>query len=404
MAFFNPYRQSYLDDPYPALARLREHDPVYWSAEFSAWIVTSYEDCSRVLRDPARFSSNASHEAVVGQSAIADSLNYQREHSRSDDSVPLVRSDPPEHTRIRQAIHRAFTPRAVENMRGPVERIVGELLAGLEDGAPFDFMAQVASPLAVRVLIEVVGVPPADREGFTALLVDTQKARADLRRDRETELRAVTAEREIFAYFGDLVEHPHDLIEGSMAWLLIESGVGFEPAEQRKMLYDLSISGNNSTPFFLGNAMRALVWHPKELAKIRERPELLRGAVDEVLRYDGPTQQVIRFATVDAQIGGRPVKAGDAIFVMVGSAGRDGSEFPDPDRFDIERRALAHLNFGTGIHHCIGMPLVRMEAEILLSSIIDRFPVLELARGGLRRGGTLALHGPLQLTLIGRPE
>ncbi len=402
MAFFNPYRQSFLDDPYPALARLRERDPVYWSAEFSAWIVTAYDDCSRVLRDPEAFTSNALHQAVAGQGAIADSLNYQREHSRSDDSVPMVRSDPPEHTRLREAIHRAFTPNAVENVREPVQRIVDELLAALRDGEPFDFMAQVAAPLAVRVMIEVIGVPDADREGFAALLVDTQQARADLRRDRETELRAVTAEREIFQYFGDLVERPHDLIEGSVAWLLIEGGAGLEPAEQRKMLYDLSVSGNNSTPFFLGNAMRALVWHQEELAKLRERPELLRGAVDEVLRYDGPTQQVIRFATVDTKIGARSVKAGDAIFVMVGSAGRDGGEFPDPDRFDIERRALAHLNFGTGLHHCIGMPLVRMEAGILFSGVLDRFQSLELAHGGLRRGGTLALHGPLQLTLVGR--
>lgn len=402
MAFFNPYRQSYLDDPYPALARLRERDPVYWSAEFSAWIVTSYDDCSRVLRDHETFASNALHEAVVGRSAIADSLNYQREHSGPDGSVPLVHSDPPEHSRLREAIHRAFTPRAVENLRGPVERIIGELIAGLNDGEPFDFMAEVASPLAVRVAIELVGVPHSDREGFTALLADTQKARADLRRDRDTETRAITAEREILEYFDDLVEHPHDLIEGSIAWLLVESGVGYEPAEQRKTLYDLSVSGNNSTPFFLGNAMRALVWHQEELAKIRERPELLRGAVDEVLRYDGPTQQVIRFATADTQIGERAVMAGDAIFVMVGSAGRDGSEFPDPDRFDIERRALAHLNFGTGIHHCMGMPLVRMEAGILFSGMLDRFPSLELARGGLKRGGTLALHGPLRLTLVGR--
>lgn len=404
MAFFNPSRPSYLQDPYPSLARLRDRDPVYWSPEFSAWIVTAYEDCSRVLRDPETFTANTAHEAVAGHSAIADSLNYQREHSRSDDTVPMVHADPPEHTRLRQAIHGAFTPRSVENMLEPVEGIVNELIGGLSEGEAFDFMAQVAAPLAVRVMNSVIGIPEADREDFSALLVDTQQARSDLRRDRNTEMRAVTAEREIFEYLGDLVEQPHDLIEGSVAWLLIERGVGLTPAEQRKMLYDLAISGNNSTPFFLGNGMLALVSHRAELAKIRERPELLRGAVDEMLRFDGPTQQVIRFATVDTKIGTRAVRAGDAIFVMVGSAGRDGREFPDPDRFDIERRALAHLNFGTGIHHCIGMPLVRMEAQILFSCILDRFPVLELARGGLRRGGTLALHGPLRLTLIGRPE
>ena len=279
-------------------------------------------------------------------------------------------------------------------------------------GQPFEAMAGLANPLPVDFVIALLGVPEDCQRRYRDAAMAVQAARAHSHRDPMLARQAQRAEGVIFEELEQLIAKESGT-PGSLLDVLVQPSTGaertasgelapaLEPDERVKMAYDIAVSGNNSTAFFLGNALHALATHPEQYAKLRERPELVRNAVDEVLRYDGPTQEVMRFVTGDTELAGQQIKRGQALLVMVGAAGRDPAEFVDPDRFDVERDAPTHLNFGRGIHFCLGMPAVRILGEMMIEALLSRFDTLEVARHGVKWGGTLPLRGPRQLRLIG---
>ncbi len=413
MPFFNPYRKSYVEDPYPSLATLRAEAPVFRSAELDAWIVTSYAACAQILGDPDTFVSNPADPAAVGGSQLAEQLDSQRTGSRFGERVPMVRSDEPAHRRSRLAVQRAFTPGAVAALRESTAANAARLLDVAEAGQPFEAMAGLANPLPVDFVIALLGIPEDRVRRYRDAALAVQAARAHSHRDPMLARQAQRAEGVIFEELKQLVADERGTT-GSLLDVLVQPSTGVEPTasgelapalapdERVKMAYDIAVSGNNSTAFFLGNMLHALAAHPEQYAKLRARRDLMPNAVDEALRYDGPTQEVMRFVTADTDLAGQHIRRGQAILVMVGAAGRDPAEFADPDRLDVERRAPTHLNFGRGIHFCLGMPSVRILGETMIEELLARFDTLEVPRRGVEWGGTLPLRGPRYLKLVGK--
>ncbi len=397
MPFFNPYRRSYISDPYPSLHRLRDEASVFRSPEFQAWIVTTHDDCADVLRDHQRFSSSP----LDSEGEVATQLQKQSDQVSTGEARALVRMDPPEHTRVRQSLNRAFTPRAVAGLRPFIERTVGELLDRAERGQPFELMAGLTEPLPVAVVMEMMRVPAEDRGRLTEWATAIQQGRVDTERDPEMLAAAQAGQEELTEYFTDALNDPGSLHpEGLLAAL--PQAEALTPAERIKTALDVAMGGNNSTAFMLGNGVLALIAHKDQAEELRSHPELLPGAVDEMLRFDSPNQIIMRFATADTTLGGKDVATGDAIFLLVGAANRDPAQFPSPDRFDVRREnPHRHLSFGRGPHYCMGMPLLREQANAAIKGVLERFDELRFGGGGLVRGGTLSFRGPKRLSIAG---
>lgn len=396
-AVFNPFVPSYRKNPYLQLGRLREADPVHFSAALQAWILTRYEDCLAVMRDHATFSSDA-HNA---RGQLAEALQQQRRESPVGDVATVLGVDPPRHTEMRAIVNRAFTPRRVQALRPRIEEIARELLASAPVTDEFELMTGLAQPLPVIVIAELLGVPAADRGRFkhwsnaiaaTTNLLQTEEMQATTRQ----------AVQEVVDYLGGFIrdrqrEPREDLISVLVA--ADEGGRRLSLEEILAFAILLLVAGNETTTNLIGNGMAALLEHPEALARLREEPDLLPVAVEELLRYDSPVQGLARFTTQAVEMHGRKIAQGDVVLCMIGSANHDPAAFVDPDALVLDRDPNRHLSFGQGIHFCLGAPLARLEADIAFRALLDRWPSLGLAEGGLERGGTLLLRGPERLML-----
>ncbi|MDP2327083.1 MAG: cytochrome P450 [Dehalococcoidia bacterium] len=394
---FNPFVPSYRKNPYLQLGRLREADPVHFSAALQAWILTRYGDCLAVMRDHATFSSDAHH--ARGQ--LAEALQQQRRESPVGDVATVLGVDPPRHTEMRAIVNRAFTPRRVQALRPRIEEIARELLATAPVTGEFELMTGLAQALPVIVIAELLGVPAADRGRFkhwsnaiaaTTNLLQTEEMQANTRQ----------AVQEVVDYLGGFIrerqrEPREDLISVLVA--ADEGGRRLSPEEILAFAILLLVAGNETTTNLIGNGTAALLEHPEALARLREEPNLLPVAVEELLRYDSPVQGLARFTTQAVEMHGRQIAQGDVVLCMIGSANHDPVAFVDPDALVLDRDPNRHLSFGQGIHFCLGAPLARLEADIAFRALLDRWPSLSLAEGGLERGGTLLLRGPERLLL-----
>jgi cytochrome P450 len=394
---FNPFVPSYRNNPYLQLGRLREGDPVHRDEVLQAWVLTRYEDCLRAMRDHETFSSDS--RTARGQ--LAEALEQQRLSTPLGDVYTVLGSDPPRHTRLRSLVNRAFTPRRVAELRPRIEEIARDLLAQAPDEGEWELMAGLAQPLPVIVIAEMLGVPPADRERFkrwSHALAETTNVLPDERIARD----ATQATTELIDYFNGFIKEREREPRNDLISALVEAGAEGERLTHEELLAFailLLVAGNETTTNLIGNGMAALLAHPDALGALRETPEALPAAIEEMLRYDSPVQGLVRFVRSDTVIGGRAIPAGDVVLCMIGAANRDPEQFPEPERLDITRAENRHLSFGQGIHYCVGAPLARAEAEIVFRSLFERWPRIEVVEGGLTRGGTFLLRGPEQLVL-----
>ena len=397
---FNPFVPSYKRNPYLQLDRLRAADPVHRSEALRAWILTRYADVLRVLRDYETFSSDP--RAARGELAAA--IAEQRTNSPLGETRSVLASDPPEHTFLRGIVNRAFTPRSVEQLRPRIEALAASLLAEQPDTGEWDLMAGLAQPLPVIVIAELLGIPPEDRAQFK-VWSDRIAQSTDLAPSAVMVESIRQATKELVDYFGGFIaDRRRQPREDLISALVGEEAGGRRLTGEEVLAFAilLLVAGNETTTNLIGSGMRALLAHPEAMAALRAQPERIPAAIEEMLRYDGPVQGIVRFATRDTQIGERTLHAGDVVMGMTGAANRDAEQFPEPARFDLDRGidsgGVRHLAFGQGIHYCVGAPLARVEGAIAFRALLARWSSIEAA-GAAEMGGTFLIRGPLRLPL-----
>src|SRR5712691_7937508 len=367
----HPLLVQFREDPYPMYRYLHAAAPVQWSDVLEAWTLARYTDVVESLTDP-RYSADRAPEVDEGYS-IAKSM--------------LV-SDPPDHTRLRALVQKAFTPRMVEQLRPRIGSIVRELIDRISTrGGQFDIITDLVYPLPVVVIAELLGVPPEDRETFrdwSAALA----ASLDPLVSEEAALRAVQARDALHEYLRGIIAERRraprsDLISALVA--VEEQGEILSEPELVVMCTLLLIAGHETTVNLIGNGMLALIEHPQAYAQLREAPGLIVFAVEELLRFNSPVQLTARIATMPLEIGGQHIEAGQWVLPLLGAANRDPQVFANPEQLDLTRTPNPHLGFGRGIHFCLGAPLARLEGQVAIAALVQRFRTLELAGSPLRR-------------------
>ena len=362
-------------DPYPFYRWLRENDPVRHAVDGS-WIITRYADGAAILRDP-RVSTNP---AWLREGAVAGSEHHP---VRQVGTNLMMFLDPPDHTRLRSLVSKAFTPKAIEAMRPRVQALVDGLLDQVVDRGELDIVSELAYPLPVSVICEMLGVPAFDHARFRQLSSDASRLLDGGALDAESEQRGIVAGMQLFQYFTDLVEerrpHPgNDLLSAMIA--AEQEGDRLTHPELITTATLLFVAGHETTTNLIGNAVLALLRNPDQLARLRDDPTLIRSAVEEFLRYDSPVQFVARITTEPIDVGGVTIPAGEQMIVVVGAANHDPAQFADPDHLDVGRpeRENRHLSFSAGPHFCLGASLARLEAQVAIDTLLRRLSDFDL--------------------------
>jgi cytochrome P450 len=383
--FVEAMSPAFREDPYPYYERFRGPSPLLRVAE-TIWFALGHADVTTLLRHPRMSTDEQQHAATEAGNA----LDPNRTRS-------LLFMDPPDHTRLRNLVARAFTPRRIEGLRAATEAITAELLDALPtDGTPVDLIPAFAYPLPVRVICRLLGIPEADEAVFTGWSHGIARSLdPSVLRSPAIDATIDQARSELRAYLGALLEFRRrspgdDLLSGLAA--VDADGDCISSGEVLSLAVLLLVAGHETTVNLIGNGMLALLRAPDQLALLRRSPELVGGAVDELLRFDGPVQITQRIATEDMEVVGCQVRRGDEILLVLGAANRDAAVFAEPGRLDVTRDARRHVGFGGGIHHCLGAVLARMEAQIAVAALLERFGRIELAGAPVRRP-TFTLRG-----------
>ncbi|MEX0776870.1 MAG: cytochrome P450 [Phycisphaeraceae bacterium] len=367
-----------LDDPYPVFHRLRREAPVAWSEAWGCWIVTRYDDVSAILQDHARFSSFGRVTNVIRRSLPAGEL-AQLQPLISHYSRGLINVDPPDHTRIRRLVQQTFLPRTLDRLKPHVQAIVKELLDDASANRQMDVVRDLAYPLPVTVIAELMGIPAEERDQFKRWSGQIVEFQATPRISADVVGRSQKALLELRAYFRDIcvqrrAEPREDLIS-----LLVQAEDAGDRLTEEELLstcVSILIGGHETTTNLITTALWALLNHPEQMRALREDESLIGGAVEEFLRYEAPLQRLGRVAMQDVALRGQAVKQGQTVLLMLGAANRDPAQFPDPDRLDIRRQPNRHVAFGYGVHFCLGAGLARLEAPIAINTMLQRMPNL----------------------------
>ena len=368
---YNPLSDAMAQDPYPVYAALRARGVPHRSRLLNAWLVARHADADAVLRDHRNFANDP---------RLGTLTRRQQAMLPAEEEYTLLFLDPPDHTRLRALVNKAFTSRAVSALEARIRAIAAALLDAVDDPGGFDLVAAVARPLPIIVIAEMLGVPAGDRDRFR--LWSAQRARlleptASLR-ERAA---AQDAQQAFDAYFLALVAMRRSVPRDDILSALAHAEDGGERLSEREMLNILRlllIAGNETTTNLIGNGMLALLANPDQLARLRADPGLIPVAVDELLRFDSPVQMTFRRARADCAVNGFAVRARDNVAVLVGAANRDPDMFEEPDRLDVGRAHNPHLSLGRGIHHCFGARLARLEARVAFEMLLERFARIEL--------------------------
>ncbi|HWE03447.1 MAG TPA: cytochrome P450 [Tepidisphaeraceae bacterium] len=397
---FNPLLPAFRDNPHPYFHALRQNDPVHWSSVFQVWALTRYADCVAALQDK-RLSSNARRW-----------IKYDAYYLRgSAGEAPadifgnwMLQLDPPDHTRLRSLVNKAFTPRVAEAMRGQIQSLVDELLAPAAQRGAMDVVADLAYPLPVLVMCDMLGM---DRADYPRIKIWSENmlpwfggvmSREQLRQVNE----AVGEFREYFMAIIARRSPAKNLMTD-----LIDARDGENKLSTDELISTailLTVAGHMTTVQLLSNGLLALLRHPDQLARLRREPGLIVGAVEEMLRYEAPLQMLTRTATEDFDLFGAKVLKGQMVMISLTAASRDPARFPEPDRFDIARPDNRHLAFGYGAHYCAGAPLARLEAQLAIQSMLSRFESIELGVETIEREPSMLLRGIKALPLRLRNE
>jgi hypothetical protein len=356
-------------DPYPVLARLRAREPVHYDRAIGRWVLTRSDDVERLLRD----------RTTSVDPRNANERTFMRIFARLQDFSMLFQ-DPPARTRLRALVSKAFTSRAVEQLAPRIRQIVDDLLGAMAGRDRLDLIEAFAGPLPVIVIAEMLGIDSAHRRDFKrwsdgqALSLSPLLTEADRTvlgqsvGELEAYLREVLAERR--------AGPRDDLISALIA--AEDAGDRLTDREIVTMCTLLLTAGNVTTTDLIGNGVWLLLRHPEQLRMLRDDPALIPSAVEEILRVESPVVQTTRIAMERAEFGGCPIQRGESVLASLAAANRDPARYPEPDRFDIRRANVRHHSFGGGAHYCLGAPLARLEAQIAIPALLQRFPRLRL--------------------------
>lgn len=394
---FNPFLPEFRRDPYPAYERLRREAPVFRSRVLGGWILTRHRDVVAVLTDP-RFSVDRRQSNLFRRYNPIDSLapDFAEAILRN-----LLMLDAPDHTRLRKLVVKAFTPRMVERLRGRIEVLVDELLDAVEPQGRMDLVHDFAYPLPIIVIAEMLGLPPEDRDRLkvwsddVATLLDPFQAENGMKGAENAFFGLKHYLEPIFA--ARRSEPRDDLISGLVA--VRDGSDALSDAELLSLCTILLAAGHETTTSLIGNSVVALLRHPAERRLLRGNPELGRAAVEEFLRYDSPVQLTDRVATEDLEIDGRSIRRGELVGLILGAANRDPEVFPEPDRLRFDRGDVPHVAFSHGAHFCLGAQLARLETQIAIGRLLERFPDFSGPDEPPARKRSIVLRGPTQLPL-----
>ena len=405
-SLLNLQQKEIRSNPYPFYEQLRNQDPVHWDEELGFWVLTHYSDIDALYTDE-RFSR--AQGLMRGFQRLSETERQIAEPVYHSFSQTVFYADPPYHTHLRGLMNHAFTPRRVERLRPYIQKTVDELLDLAQTKAKVDVIHDLAYPLPVMVIAELLGLPASDRAQFKKWSDDlfailgtvrhksadllgraeqslkemtdyvkdlSRKRRAAPQDDLLTALLSVTADEDTACPDSHGSSSPHAAGE-----LIREREISSALTEE-ELVANINIllsTGHETTTHLIGNGLLALLQHPEQFEKLQAQPVLLAPAIEEMLRYDNPVQITYRSVLEDANIKGKSIRKGDLVNTIIGSANRDPQRFSHPDSFDITRSEGRHLGFGMGIHFCIGAPLVRLEAEVVFETILRRFPNISLA-------------------------
>lgn len=370
-ALFSPYDEATRADPWPLCKKLREEAPVFQTTP-GGLVLTRYADCASVLRDP-RFSVDPRKSKGP---AAAGELSFSQ---RGFDNVMLF-EDPPDHTRLRSLVSKAFTPRAIAALKERVEELVDGFIDDIEKAGEADLISALAYPLPVTVIAEMLGIPASDRDAFrnwsTAMAPILDPFIPPERLPALSD-----AAMHLVGYVHELVQERRKNPGSDLVSALIhaeEEGDKLTTEEVHATILLLLIAGHETTMNAIGNGMLALFHATDQLKRLRQDPGLVRTATEEILRHDGPIMQTARNALEPLEVAGKSIDQGTLVVTIIGAANRDPEQFEDPDRLDVGRDPNRHLAFSAGPHFCLGAQLARLEIQIALRGLVTRLPTLRL--------------------------
>jgi hypothetical protein len=375
---------AFFADPYPIYTYMRKHAPVYFCESWKAWVLTRYDDIVAHLRQPNTFSSRGRVSALLDElpEPALSKVGLLRQHY----SVGITHCDPPDHTRLRSLVSKSFTPTLIESLRPKIaqitEQLFHEALMRANASHSFDFMAEIAFPLPAIVIAEILGAPATDRELLRKWAVDVNNLHARASRpDPDVILATQAGLADFRAYLSDLIADHRRTPRSDVMGALIQARDGQHALSAEELVstcVTLFVAGHETTTHALGNGLIALLRNPEQMHVLREQPQLIPQAFEELLRYDTSVQRSSRRVAHPTEIAGHAIEAGQRVIGFIGSANRDPTHFLNPDKLDVQRRDNKHIGFGFGVHFCLGAPLARLEAPIVLLALLRHCPHLRL--------------------------
>ncbi|MES1971879.1 MAG: cytochrome P450 [Pseudomonadota bacterium] len=378
-----------LADPYPLYARLREEDPVHWDQFLHCWVVTRYADVHQVLhsfsadRTPSPESMRAlglGHIEPIAAVMVKQMLFH----------------DAPSHTRLRKLCSTAFTPRRVELLEGRIVEIANALLDRVVAQGSMDVIADFAAPFPAIVTAHLLGVPEADHAQLKAWSADFAEMLGNFQHNPERVGQVLKSVADMTAYFRSAIHEEQRALGDGLIRSLVEAEVDGNRLTEEEVIANTIVTmvgGQETTTNLIGNGLLTLLGQPDKLAQFRDRPEIAETALEELLRFETPSQHTGRICREDTVMGGRLIRKGEAVMAVMAAANRDPERFADPDTLDLERTDNRHLAFGWAAHFCFGAPLARMEGRIAFEALLRRLPNLALGAGKLVWRENLGLRG-----------
>jgi cytochrome P450 len=395
---YDPSDETTRRNPFPLYEALQMHDPVHWSESLRCWIITRYDDVRQVALSPTMSSDRLRpfYESLKDErrDILSGVMRYL--------SLWLVFKAPPEHTRLRKLLNSVFTLPMIQSLEPQIRGTVRHIFDEVDQDQQLDFMTDIAVLLPAYVILDMLGVPRADFPMIKVWSDDLRLFIGTSRGEEDKYRKAREGADNMSAYFREVIlqrqQQPGDDVISKMVAARDDQG-GLSEDELVATCMLILFGGHETTTNLLGSAVVALLDNPGELQRLQQKPELIDLAVEEFLRYDGPSNSIARVVATDHELHGKSLKAGDRVFAMINAANRDPRRFERPHELDLGRTPNRHLTFGQGLHFCLGAPLARLEAKICIGELVQRYPHMHHGSGEVEWIDALVMRGPSYLPL-----